>query len=320
MKSEEFERLIAIARMYYEQDMTQAEIAKTLGLSRPVVSRLLSEARRTGIVRIEVRSPLDEKDHLLSELIHTFGIRGGLVVPTGTTDEGVNRELMISQAALFLRRLRAEIRRLGIGWGETIRDVIEALEGIDATGDEDRSVCPVIGSAPSAMQWYQTNELTRIVADKWAFEPFYLHAPAFPVSASDRDLFTGTEEYRRVSELWGKLDTVLLSAGTYPTVPDHATAARFGDQLKQRKAVGVLATHYYDIAGTMIESPSDYAVRIPLEDLQRADRVVVVAGGMDKVRAIRGALMTGLVTHLITDEGTVKELLALHATLSAQPG
>ena len=37
------ERLVNVARMYYEQDRTQSEIADRYGISRPMVSKLLKE-------------------------------------------------------------------------------------------------------------------------------------------------------------------------------------------------------------------------------------------------------------------------------------
>ena len=316
MKNEDYQRLVEIARLYYEKDYTQAEIAKAVGVSRPVVSRLLSEARQRGIVRIEVRSPLDEDHELLGELMRTFGIRGGLIVPTGPSEEAVDRSLMVSQAALYVQRLLPEVRRLGIGWGETVRDVIAQMEDQDEQTGARRSVCPVIGSAPSAMQWFQTNELTRLLAEKLRADPYYLHAPAFPVSEGDRAMFTGTVEYRQVSDLWRELDLVLLGIGTYPTVPDYATAARFGDRLKQQKAVGVLATYYFDARGTIIDSPQDYAVRIPLVDLRGAKQVVVVTGSTKKTQAVHGGLMTGLISHLVTDEGTARELIRYHQSIN----
>ena len=209
-----------------------------------------------------------------------------------------------------------EVRRLGIGWGETVRDVIAQVEDQDEQAGARRSVCPVIGSAPSAMQWFQTNELTRLLAEKLRADPYYLHAPAFPVSEGDRAMFTGTLEYRQVCDLWRELDLVLLGIGTYPTVPDYATAARFGDRLKQQRAVGVLATYYFDARGTIIDSPQDYAVRIPLEDLRGAKQVVVVTGSGKKTQAVHGGLMTGLISHLVTDEGTARELIRYHQSIT----
>src|SRR5918997_1919721 len=68
--------LFAAAKMYYEEDATQATIAEKLGTSRATVSRLLTEARRRGIVRIEVRNPV-ELDHnaLIEQLELTLGLR-----------------------------------------------------------------------------------------------------------------------------------------------------------------------------------------------------------------------------------------------------
>lgn len=48
------ERMVNVARLYYEQNMTQNEIAKMLGISRPLVSILLTEAKACGIVTISI--------------------------------------------------------------------------------------------------------------------------------------------------------------------------------------------------------------------------------------------------------------------------
>lgn len=48
------ERMVNVARLYYEENMTQNEIAKKLGISRPLVSILLTEARACGVVTITI--------------------------------------------------------------------------------------------------------------------------------------------------------------------------------------------------------------------------------------------------------------------------
>ncbi len=53
------ERMVNVARLYYEQNMTQNEIAKELGISRPLVSILLTEARTCGIVTITINQGED---------------------------------------------------------------------------------------------------------------------------------------------------------------------------------------------------------------------------------------------------------------------
>lgn len=48
--------LVQASRLYYEQNMTQAEIGRRLNTSRSTVSRLLQEARDTGVVRVVINT------------------------------------------------------------------------------------------------------------------------------------------------------------------------------------------------------------------------------------------------------------------------
>ena len=55
MSGEQRESLmIQVAKRYYDLGMTMADLAKDLGLTRWQASRLLTEARESGIVRIEI--------------------------------------------------------------------------------------------------------------------------------------------------------------------------------------------------------------------------------------------------------------------------
>ncbi len=304
-------RLVEISRLYYERNLTQAEIAKRMNISRPAVSKLLSEARIRGIVRIEIKSPLMSDASLLKELSEAYSLKGGLVVPSGSADENLITQLLISQASLYFEKLFLDVNKVGLGWGDTMGRLVDGLKNISPNKQKAGYVCPVIGSAPNDIKWYQTNELTRVFAEKTGFSSFYLPAPAFPVSLKNKKLFENTLEYQEISKLWKELDIVIMGIGTYPSVPDQATAARFGDLLRDKKAVGMIATYYFDRDGNIIKSKDDIVIRIPLDDLSRVDKVFVIGGGEKKINSIRGTLKTGLGTHLITDDRTAQSLIEL---------
>ena len=59
MDDKRFELLAKVASLYYEEGLNQDEIAADLGYSRSYVSRMLTEARREGIVEIHVRHRLE---------------------------------------------------------------------------------------------------------------------------------------------------------------------------------------------------------------------------------------------------------------------
>jgi DNA-binding transcriptional regulator LsrR (DeoR family) len=100
------------ASLYYEGDATQAEIAKRLGVSRATVSRLLAEARRAGIVRIQVIAPIDrDLDALGERLAAALGL-DAVWIPGVSTRGTVGENL--SDAATFCssRRAGRSMRRL----------------------------------------------------------------------------------------------------------------------------------------------------------------------------------------------------------------
>jgi DNA-binding transcriptional regulator LsrR (DeoR family) len=304
-------KLVEISRLYYERNLTQAEIAERMNISRPAVSKLLSEARIRGLVKIEIKSPLMSDESLLQELHSTYGLKGGLIVPSGFADEELTIQLLVSQAALYFEKMLADVTKVGLGWGVTMGRLVDEMKNYSAYAHKSGYVCPVIGSAHNDIKWFQTNEIARIFAEKTGFKTRYLHAPAFPGSLKNKELFENTIEYQEISKLWRCLDAVILGVGTYPSVPDQATAARFGNLLRVKKAVGMIVAYYFDRDGNFIESRDDIAIRIPLEDLRRVERLFVIGAGEKKIKSIRGTLKTGLVTHLITDDKTAQSLLQI---------
>ena len=68
MKLEKQRRLAHVARRYYLEDQKQSDIARELGISRPMVSRLLAEARELGVVEIRIHDPECREDSLLERL------------------------------------------------------------------------------------------------------------------------------------------------------------------------------------------------------------------------------------------------------------
>ena len=79
--------LIKVARLYYQEDMTQSQIAKRLCLSRQKVQRLLSQARDEGIVRITIKPIMGTNSDSENRLERRFGIREAVVVETSAYED-----------------------------------------------------------------------------------------------------------------------------------------------------------------------------------------------------------------------------------------
>ena len=77
------ELLAKVAAMYYQQELTQNQIADALGLSRVKVYRLLKEARETQIVRILIDWPIKRAHEIEAQLAERFGLQPGASAADG---------------------------------------------------------------------------------------------------------------------------------------------------------------------------------------------------------------------------------------------
>lgn len=303
------ERLVHISRMYYDQDKTQSEIARQYGISRPMVSRLLKEAREQGIVTIRIHDPNGgggEKTSLMDLVGREFGIYRGIVVRDEAGDQATNSA--VSEAAVsFLLELHGA--NLGIGWGHIIGDVVSRMERSDRLVPICSSVCPLIGNGGVGLKNYHSNELVRSIAEHTGANPAFIYSPACVLSEQELRLVKELDNYREVYRIWEKLDVALVNIGNFPSVPDFASEARYGDILLKEKAVGRILNYFIDGKGTVIRSDSDYAVQIPLELLARVKHVVGICSANTSPAALRGALKTGYVDHIIAPEHVVRETL-----------
>ena len=81
------QQALRAAHLYYLQDLTMDAIADELSTSRSSVSRLLKYARDTGLVDIQIRSPLDQAAALSRSIRSRFGVHAHVVpVPDHTSD------------------------------------------------------------------------------------------------------------------------------------------------------------------------------------------------------------------------------------------
>lgn len=300
-------RLAHVARRYYLEDWKQSDIAAELGVSRPLISRMLSEARELGVVEITVHDPGQERAALLGRLESRTSLLGGALVPDSGDDKQTNLCLCRETLAL-LRRLDAH--RVGVGWGHFIGQLVSLVEA-EPPGDSPVShLCPLLGNAGIPIRNYHSNENVRILSAALGAEPHFLYLPALAESWEEKELLCSTELYRQMEREWARLDTALVNIGNYPSTPDFASVARYGPLLQRQRACGRLLAYFFNESGQIIRSDHDFAIQLPLEQLAQCQNVVGLCSANTSVHALRGALRTGLFTHLVAREGLVEELLA----------
>lgn len=299
-------RLAYVAHRYYIDDCKQSDIAKEMGVSRPLISRLLTEAKALGVVEITVHQPDEESHLLLNELCSAFFLRGGALSADGIDDKSTNYTLCQS-AYTLLNEIPS--RRLGIGWGHFIGQFVSYLEENPPATSKVEHLLPLVGNAGISIRNYHSNENVRLMAQRLEAVPHFLYLPALAESYEEKQLLCSTELFQQIQRQWRKMDTTLVNIGNYPSSPDFASRARYGDLLQKKKACGRLLSYFFNAEGEIIRSANDFAIQIPLEELSACPNVVGVCSANTSTQALLGALRTGMFTHIVAREELAREVL-----------
>ena len=305
ISQEKQKRLAYVARRYYMEDQTQNEIAGELGVSRPLISRMLAEARELGIVEITVHEPGAGSRRLLERLRLACSIQGGVLVEDGEDDDATNQ--LLSQGAVDLLR-QIGSHRLGVGWGYLIGQLVTWLEQNPQYDSTVTDICPLVGNASIPARNYQSNENVRLMAQQLGAAPRFLYLPALPDNLEEKQLLCSTELYRQVCQQWEQIDTALVNIGNYPSSPDFASLVRYGSLLQQNHACGRMLVYYFNEEGTIIQSEQDFAIQIPVDTLKKCPNIIGVCSANTSEKALRGALRSGMFTHIVARASLVQEL------------
>ena len=301
MKEKELLRLIEISKLYYDQNKTQAEIARIMDISRPLVSNLLNKARKEGVVKIDILSYQHSNLGLSQGLCRRFNLKSCHVVSAA--------EDLHQAAAGVLVGFLEKTKILGLGWGYNINKMIETITPTNSGATAHGIICPLIGTATVPHRGYHPNELVTELSHKIGYQAEYLISPAFPTTEQDQELFMNTNNYQEILERWRKSDTAIMTLGSFPLVPDHGTALRFGKKLTQEKAVGSLLSYFFNLQGEQIQGDDDYAIQIPLRLLSRIKHVIGIVPLEANISAVISCLRTGYIRHLVIAEQTAEEVI-----------
>ena len=303
--------LVTAARLYYEQDLSQAEIAQRLGRSRPTVSRMLAEARDRGIVHIEVRDVLERSRGLELALADKFGLRHVRVIPS---QEGDGLDELGRTAAALLQSLIVDGMTVGVSNG---RALAAAARFLKPQPTARINVVQIIGSTGADDLTTDGPDIARSLAIAYGAQCRFLHVPLVARDHAMRELLAQERTVAQTLKLGRAAELALVGVGTLE--PDDrspifagSVGARELARIQQQGAVGHVCGTYYDENGR--ELPIDINRRIlgiGLDAVRRMREVLAIASGANKAPAILGGIRGGLISSLVTDEAAASRLLVL---------
>ena len=305
--------MVKVCDLYYNQNISQQQIAKTLNLSRPTVSRLLASAREQGIVQINI-SNLDEIKYweLERQLEKEYHLKNVLIVDSPSTDEEL-KNVLGNAAGRYLEYTIKEGNTVGVSMGSTLYQVVSRMSEPMA---KDVTFVPLIGGMGELRMELHSNSLAEAMSRTYEGKFIPLHAPARVSSAAIRDELIKEESLIRAIRLAEHLDVAVVGIG-YPNEGSAIKATGYFKEnemelLKERNVAGEICMQFYDISGDTSPFENDNnVVGLDIHKLRKVPCSIGIAGGMEKISAIRGALAGKYINTLITDyrcaEALIKE-------------
>ncbi len=302
--------IVKVARMYYEQNMSQDQIARSLITSRSNISRILSVAKKRGIVEIKINESTKRETDIEEMLISRFGLRAALVakVPRSTSDYKAVGQLAVQS---FLNHLKPRVK-VAISWGRSIQAMVDAL---DNENRPDVTFIPLMGGMTSIPSSYSGETLIRSLAEKFNADYQILHAPTIVQSPEIKLALMKEPSVAAVIESARNADVAFVGIGSRGANSSIHILQSAGISEKDNpeffsKWAGDLAGRFFDRDGKSINKQLDQrTVGLELGEIAKVRRVVGVAAGDEKTEGILAALRGGLISELVTSSNCALKLL-----------
>lgn len=307
---DEEQLLSRVAWLYFNEDLTQAEIGERLGLTRLKVNRLLQAGRDHGLIRVLINTPFKECVALEGRLAGEFGLARAIVAPTPEKGPGALYAAIGRPAGQYVSETIQDGQSLGVGWGNTIR---AAIGGIVVRGFRDIAITSLYGGVPrSPVNPFDSTAM--FARQLQARVCNHLAAPMFVSSPEVRETIANQELFKIFYQEAVDVDMILTAVGDMTAQATNiALGAITPEQravLVQAGAVGEFFGRFLNGRGEVVDHGINACSMSPdFAGLCGVPHIVLVSGGLAKVKILRAVLSRGYVHVFVTDMHTAKALL-----------
>ena len=306
--------LYQIAQAYYIDGHTQQQIAKTFGLSRPKVSRLLKLARERKIVNITFNPPSGGLTDLERELKQKYGLDEVVAVPVSDPFNPATEahELGHAAAEILLRRITGH-EIVSLAWGTTVMALVDALP-YKSIPLPDLTIVQMCGGLGPIEKLENSIVLAQRMARKFNANLRILSAPGIVTDREEAKALKSVKQIAETLDLAAHAHIAIVGMGSLTSSSYWVRDGSLLSQedfvtLKKAGAVGDIALHFIDSEGHMLDLEINERIISPTSgQLRNIPMVIAIAGGPEKYEIIRAGLLSKIPKILVTDELTAEKL------------
>lgn len=302
VKQRETELILRAARLYYDGHFSQDQVAAELHTSRSNVSRMLSDAKRLGLVEIRVISPTLRHEALSSQLSELLKINEVQVITNSENELALNT-IGRAAASALLSGLR-DNQTIAISWGRGLEATVVNIHSQNFAG---LKVTQLMGSLSAVSTSVSAEEVGRNLAKNLnaQFVPFL--APVVVSSGKVRDSLLEEESISKTMQIARKTHVALVGIGSAGSSSSEMVLSEFKLSKSEREVLsqnyaGDIAARFYNRKGSALSSKLDSRViGLTLDEIKLIPRVIGVAAGAEKSLGVVGAARAGIIDTLILD-------------------
>jgi len=304
--------LYKIAHVYYIEGLSQKQIGLRFGLSRIKVSRMLKQARDLKIVQITLSPGNERTDRLEQQIEAIYGLHEAVVVSIEpeNTKKDILRVLGSAAAECLVRSIQGN-ETIAITWGHTI---LAAVDSLPTANWPDVRIVQSLGGLSQPDSRINAADLAQRTARALGANLTLLSAPGIVETKDIRDALLHDPQIKHTLALAAKANLALVGIGVpAPTSQSLVEVFKKSDleRLATIQAAGDIGLQFFDNNGLPIKDEiHDRIVGLTITQYKAIPRVIAVASGADKIRAIRAAMKGKIINVLITDEVTAKKLVS----------
>jgi DNA-binding transcriptional regulator LsrR (DeoR family) len=299
------------AWLHFAGGKTQGEVAELLGVQSTKAHRLIAKARAEGLIRVFVEGPISGCIALEEKLKADYGLGFCEVVPN--IDEGPLPLKTLGMAgARYIRNLieNGRYRMIGMGHGRTLAAAVDLMPSVPA---RETKFVSLLGGLTRRFAASPFDVIHRL-AERTAAEAYVMPVPFFANTEKDRRVLESQFGVSDVLAMARQAELYIAGIGEVDRKSFIATAGMVDeedvDEVMKTGACAEILGHFFSEHGQHLpNSVSDRALAPRFSELKN-HKIVALAGGTSKTRAIRAILEHGLLFGLITDEATARRLVS----------
>lgn len=302
--------LIKVAQMYYEEGATQSEVAKKIGISRSLVSKLLTKAREEGIVEIIIHETrVHQYRNLERKIERLYDLRD--VVCIESVGLETSKKQLGEATSEYLQRVIRDGQIIGLSSGTTLNEVAKAIHSVQLL--PTATIVPLVGGMGNERVDIHSNSIVSKIGNALQAKYELLHVPVMVDTKEAKEVLIRQPSIRSTLDLAEQSQIAIVGIGGRPedsTMVKSYLGLEHQQITNDDEIVGDICYNFINKFGKQVDNAwNERVIAIELEKLKAIPLVIGVASGLEKVSAIKAALEGGLIHVLITDGVTGSALV-----------